>query len=176
MKARDLRKEPPRSAHFRIRDYVILARAIDKCRADIQGIAGGYHFNCPLDQKLFEFKGIDAAQFRDFVKTGASDEEIGHWMDEHGNVQTPGSISEWSARMDNYHPYADEDKRQWFIEQCKPLGIDPRKTTLFGYLEADDKASFPDALQVSPDRHNWDLPMVETAPRPRDPSIRGAVH
>ena len=37
-------------------------------------------------------------------------------------------------------PYNDPERRDWFVEQVKPLGLDPAKTTLFDWLEADDKA------------------------------------
>jgi Domain of unknown function (DUF5069) len=51
------------------------ARTLDKCRADLADRAGSYHYNCPLDRALFNFTGIDAEEFKDFVATGAGDEE-----------------------------------------------------------------------------------------------------
>ena len=51
------------SVHRRIRDYVVLARAVDKGRAELNGTSGSYHFACPLDQTLFSFKGVSDADF-----------------------------------------------------------------------------------------------------------------
>jgi len=42
-------------------------------------------------------------------------------------------------------PTTIPEKREWFTEQVKPLELDPAKTTLFDWLEADDKASYPKA-------------------------------
>jgi len=36
----------------------------------------------------------------------------------------------------------DPEKRAFFTEACKKLGLDPEKTSLFDWLEADDRASF----------------------------------
>ncbi len=49
--ASDLRdsKEFPRSPRQTLADYVLAARAVDKCRAVLIGWEGEYHSNCPLD-------------------------------------------------------------------------------------------------------------------------------
>jgi len=60
--------------------YVLAARAIDKCRAVLVGWQGEYHSNCPLDQIWLKFAEIDYPEFRAFVASGASDEEIATWM------------------------------------------------------------------------------------------------
>ena len=54
---KDLTKEPPRSPRIRVGGYAILGRTLDKCRALIAGNIGEYHFDCPLDNMLFGFKG-----------------------------------------------------------------------------------------------------------------------
>jgi fibro-slime domain-containing protein len=55
----NLTQRPPRSARVRLGGYVILARLLDKCRAELQGASGEYHYNCPLDQRFFKFTGDD---------------------------------------------------------------------------------------------------------------------
>src|SRR5437660_12131757 len=75
-KGKDLTKEPPRSPKTRLGGYVILSRTIDKCRALLWGNIGEYHFDCPLDNMLFGFKGIKGHDFKSFVETGANDYEI----------------------------------------------------------------------------------------------------
>jgi hypothetical protein len=47
----------------------------------------------------------------------------------------------WSDEVEAGRPYDNPERRDWFIEQTKPLGLDPVKTSLFDWLEADDKAS-----------------------------------
>jgi hypothetical protein len=78
--APDLIKTSPRSPRQPLGDYKVLAaRALDKCRAELAGTAGSYHFNCPLDQVFFKFTQIDSEQFKNFVATGASDQKIAAW-------------------------------------------------------------------------------------------------
>ena len=48
--AKDLAVECPRSPHETLGGFVIAARALDKCRADIAGTIGEYHYDCPLDK------------------------------------------------------------------------------------------------------------------------------
>ena len=64
MVPKDLTKEAPRSPHTKLGGFVILARAIDKCRATINGVVGEYEFNCPLDRMLFDWKGIGGEDFQ----------------------------------------------------------------------------------------------------------------
>ena len=47
--------------------------------------------------------------------------------------------------MEALNPYHDPEKREWFEEQVKPHKLDPAKTTLFDWLETDDKASYQKA-------------------------------
>ncbi len=143
IQAKDLTKEAPRSPYELIGGFAILARTIDKCRAFIAGTIGEYHFDCPLDNLLFGFKGIDAQEFKSYVAGGASDEEIGKWVFEKGLPKTDGEIKLWSEHFHSDLSYStDPKKSEWFKGECVRLGLDPMKTTLFDYLEVDDKDSF----------------------------------
>ena len=51
----------------------------------------------------------------------------------------------WSDEVEATNPYDNPEKREWFEEQVKPHGLDPAKTTLFDWLEVDDKASYQKA-------------------------------
>lgn len=136
---KDLSKEPPRSPRVRLGDYVILARAVDKCRALLWGNTGEYHFDCPLDNRLFSFKGVTGDELKAQVERGASDEELVKWLDENGTRKTPEEVRAWSDEMESANPYDDPERREWYAEQLKPLGLDPATTPLFDWLEADDK-------------------------------------
>ncbi len=139
---KDLTKEAPRSPRVRIKDYVILARTLDKCRADLAGKIGDYHFDCPLDNVLFGFKGVHGSDFRRRVEMGASDEEIGEWIESQGISRTPEEVRLWSSQVEANSLNDDPEKRDWFAEQCKALGLNPETTTVFDWLEADDSAVF----------------------------------
>lgn len=137
--AKDLSKEPPRSPRERIGCYVILARAIDKCRADVNGTIGDYHTDCPLDHMLLDWKGVAYPPFRAEVIAGSSDQEIAEFFDDNGVEKTDEEVGAWSEKMTAYRPYDDVARRAWFIDECAPLGLDPKTTTLFEYLEAGDR-------------------------------------
>jgi hypothetical protein len=143
--SKDLTKEPPRSPRFRLGGYAILARTIDKCRASITGSIGEYHFDCPLDNVLFGFKGVKGDDFSAEVAKGLGDHEMVQWMDTHGLKKTPEEIKTWSDEVEANNPSCDPSKREWFEEQLKPHGLDPETTTLFDWLEVDDKTSFQPA-------------------------------
>jgi hypothetical protein len=137
---KDLTKEAPRSPRIRVGGYAILGRTIDKCRALVAGNIGEYHFDCPLDNMLFGFKGVKGDDFKAQIENGASDQEIVEWLNRNGEKKTPDEIKRWGDEVTATRPYDDPERREWFIEQTKPLGLDASKTTLFDWLEADDKA------------------------------------
>jgi hypothetical protein len=139
---KDLTKEAPRSPRVRIGGYAILGRTLDKCRALIAGNIGEYHFDCPLDNMLFGFKGVKGDDFKAEVEKGASDQEMARWLDTHGERKTPDEVKRWADEAEKSSMMNNPEKRDFFIEECQKLGLDPEKTTTFEWLEADDKASY----------------------------------
>ena len=133
------------SPRMRIGGYAILARTYDKCRALLGGNIGEYHFDCPLDNMLFGFKGVKGDDFKAEVEKGASVEEMARWLDSHGDKKTPEEVKAWSDEVEASNPYENPEKRDWFVEQVKVYNLDPAKTTLFDWLEVDDKASYQKA-------------------------------
>jgi hypothetical protein len=98
--APDLTRVAPRSARAPLGPYrVIAARALDKCRAELAGRAGSYHYNCSLDRAFFDFTGIDAAEFKQFVGTGANDEEVVGWITEKSRVPDCRRVAQWGQRL-----------------------------------------------------------------------------
>jgi hypothetical protein len=141
MKGKDLTKEPPRSPHTKIGDFVIIARTIDKCRALLWSQIGEYHFDCPLDNQLFGFMGVKGADFKAYVAEGHSDEEIAVWVRKNGQPKTDEEIAAW-AKMAAANNYSDKpDKKPWLENENARLGLS-KDGTLFDFLDADDKASF----------------------------------
>jgi hypothetical protein len=115
---------------------------VDKCRATLAGMEGEYHYACPLDQQLFAFKDISAEQFQDAVQNSENYEDVGAWLLANGAPRTLAEITAWSDKMEACSLYGDPVKRNSFIENCKKVGLDPKKSTLFDWLEADDRVSF----------------------------------
>ena len=152
---KDLTKEPPRSPRPRLGGYVILARTIDKCRALASGNIGAYDFDCPLDNMLFSFKAITAEQFKSQIEKGATDSDMVDWLDAHGAQKTLEEVKVWSDSIENIRPYDEGEprhqlapSRRWFVEHITPLGIDPKSSSLFDFLDADDKLMLENTRRI----------------------------
>ena len=140
--ARDLTQQAPHSPRERLAGFVIAKRTIDKCRASVAETLGEYHYDCPLDNMLFTFKGINGAQFKAAVQNSENYEDVGTWLLANGTPKTPAEIKAWSNQMEAASLMKDPEKRAHFIEGCAKLGLNPEKATLFDLLEADDRATF----------------------------------
>lgn len=139
---RNLTKEAPHSPRERISGFVIAMRAVDKCRASLVGTLGDYHYDCPLDNVLFSFKGITGEQFKAAVQASNTYEDVGAWLLANGTTRTPAEIKAWSDKVEADSLMKNPEKRAYFVENCKKLGINPETSTTFDWLEADDRASF----------------------------------
>ncbi len=141
--APDLTQQPPRSPRVRVGGYVILGRTTDKCRALLNGNIGDYHYDCPLDNMLFSFAGVKGDALKEQVQSGASDDAIVRWLEGNGTSHTAEEVTRWSEEIEQYSMVNadDPEKRDYFIEETTKLGLDPHATSLFDWLEADDRAS-----------------------------------
>src|ERR1039458_9334925 len=139
---RDLMKQAPHSPRERIAGFAIAGRTTDKCRASIAGTLGEYHYDCPLDNLLFSFKGVTAAQFKTAVQAAANYEDIGAWLLANGTNKTPAEIKVWSDETEASSPMKNPERRAHYIENCHKRGLNPETNTTFDWLEADDRASF----------------------------------
>ena len=139
--AKDLTKEAPTSPRQRTGGYAILARMTDKARADIGGTLGDYHTDCPLDHMLLDWKGVDYASVRQALEAGADDDAVAAHLDAHGTSKTPEEVRAWSEGMEKATMHGDPKTGEYFDGECQKLGLDPAQTSLFTWLEADDRAT-----------------------------------
>ncbi len=144
---KDLTQEPPHSPRARFGGFAILSRTVDKCRAAMAGLAGEYHYVCPLDNQLFGFKGINGVQFKAVAASAKNYEDAADWLQSHGTAKTPQEIKAWSDKVEalklkDLPTMQAPDHRKEVIESCQKLGLDFNTATLFEWLEADDEASF----------------------------------
>jgi len=138
----DLTKHAPRSPRIRLGGYSIIARCLDKGRASLAGTVGDYHFDCPLDNVLFAFKGVTGNEIRTLLTEGKNDNDVVLWLNAHGTPKTDSEITEWSTRFEHNSPFTNPEKKEWFSTECKSLGLNPEKTTLCEMLEEDDRQTF----------------------------------
>ena len=140
--AKDLTQQAPTSPRHRTGGYAILSRMTDKARADIAGTMGEYHTDCPLDHMLLDWKGVEYAEVRKALEAGATDGEIAAYLDTHGTPKTPEEVRAWSDGMDKATLHGHPEKGAYFDDECQKLGLDGSRTTVFEWLEADDRASY----------------------------------
>jgi hypothetical protein len=123
--APDLTKEFPASPHAMVGGYVLAKRCLDKCRAELAGTAGEYHFDCPLDNFFLGFAGIKGADLKAFVATGADDEAVGKWITENAKQKARVEVikfnNEWRYKRLSELP----DGLQEFMEDYIPKNVPP---------------------------------------------------
>ncbi len=116
----------PRSPHETLAGYVIAARTLDKCRAAIAGTLGEYKFDCPLDNFFFDFTGLTAESFREFVSTGADEASVGQWITENAQPHQHREIIQWNNNMRAKRicdlPIQLQEFLEGYIPQCVPAG------------------------------------------------------
>lgn len=140
----DLTQRPPRSPRVRLGGYVLLPRMLDKCRAELDGKNGEYHYNCPLDKRFLGFTGIDADALKAEVAKGLSDSEILTWIEANApNKHCDWEIAQWSAYREAAMP-SDNESREFVSEQVATAGGAKREDigTWFEYLDLDDHVSY----------------------------------
>lgn len=139
--APDLTQHPPRSVRVRLGGYAHLARLLDKARAVLAGKGADYHYNCPLDQLLFAFTGINHETMLAQIKTGKTDTEILAWLNETSKRQ-PYEVAVWSAWLELRGP-GGADGHEWAASVIRG-----------NKSERDDIHSFADILDFD-DYHSY---------------------
>lgn len=88
---------------------------LDKGRATLAGKNGEYHYNCPLDQHILNFAGIDAKKLLAELKKGKGDGEILEWINANAKAKpTAWEIQQWSDYQDRRGPDSDAETMQFF--------------------------------------------------------------
>jgi len=63
------------------------------------------------------------------------------WLNHNGEKKTPEEIERWADEVEASSLYHHPEKRDFFSEEVKKLGLDPTRTTTFEWLEVDDRVS-----------------------------------
>lgn len=115
--AKDLNKEPPSSPRTMLGGYVILARCLDKCRSFLAGKNGEYNYwPCSLCEELEAFTGVDHEYMKDFVATGASNEEVAEWFNDHSKIKSKLEKVKWNHKMRDMRISEMSELSQEFLE------------------------------------------------------------
>ncbi len=144
LNAPNLTQRPPRSPRVRLGGYVMLARMLDKARAELASIAGEYKFNNPMDRHWFAFTGVTADALKAEIATGKGDGEILAWIEKNApQKRTPWEIQQWSAYFNERGPDGDVETLQFFTKRVGDLSKTREDVrTWSDYLDLDDHVTF----------------------------------
>lgn len=140
----NLTQRPPRSPRVRLGGFVILPRLLDKCRAEIAGTPGEYHYACPLDQHFLTFTGTDPEALKAEVAKGLGDGELLAWINANAaRKREPWEIAAWSALREASAP-ADNGSRDFVSSILRDGKAEHREdvATWFEALDLDDYITF----------------------------------
>lgn len=133
----DLSTDYPRSPREMLGGYVVAARALDKCRATINGTAGDYHFDCPLDKLFFGFTGISVAGFKSYVATGATDAEVADWIVANARSRPLSEVIQWNNDLRGRRIADMPAELQEFLEGYIPEFI-PKNRPVYVWFDVYD--------------------------------------
>jgi hypothetical protein len=122
---------------------VQLKRTIDKGKALAAGTIGDYHYNCPMDQHLFTFLGIDHEALLDVIKT-SSDAEISEYVAPFVHAKSDDEIATFNRDWVQYGPEAGSGAERAFLELRGAVAPDRTDVTNWAdLLDLDEKRPVP---------------------------------
>jgi hypothetical protein len=142
MEPLDLTAAPPRSPRVQLGGLYMLARSIDKVRAQLPGgTPGVYVTGRGLTKVLFGMLGVTHDHFRDAVASAHSDDDVVRWVHEQSDATRYSEINDRLARW----TLADNPPERWdIIDRLYPnRPVGPREAVnVFDMLDNDDREMF----------------------------------
>jgi hypothetical protein len=130
----DLTRDYPRGPREQLEGMMLLPRAIDKARAQLEGKLGEYkYYNCRFNLRLFNTLGVTEDEFLDAVRRSPEDESLLEWIrdyvrPERDKVQ---KMNDWVL-----HNEPKENERQEFCDELER--IDPGNDSVNTWTELID--------------------------------------
>jgi hypothetical protein len=138
----DLTKEYPRSVSDKWQGVVQLGRTIDKGKAEARGNIGEYHYNCPMDQAVFGFLGMDHEKVLDAIRKAKSDAEIEAFTRPFVDAKSRDEIEGWNREWLSREP--EGPSREAFLNLRAEIAPDRSDVTTWpDLLDIDEKREVP---------------------------------
>lgn len=145
----DLTTSYPRSVRDKLFGLVQIGRAIDKGKATAAGTNGEYNYDCPMDDAVFEFLGIDGDKLLDVIKNAKSDADIQSYVKGFIDKKSPQEIETWNKEWLAHEPDND-DSRKYFLELRNQVAPDRTDVTTWAdVLDLDEKRTVPKRQPVN---------------------------
>lgn len=138
----DLSTTYPRSVHDKMLGLVQIGRTIDKGKALAHGNIGDYHYNCPMDQAVFQFLGIDHEQLLEVIKNAKSDGEIESYVKPFIDKKSSEEIERWNHEWVTRKPVGES--LEYFTQFRNSIAPDRTDVTSWAdLLDLDEKRTVP---------------------------------
>lgn len=138
----DLTKEYPRSVRDEWQGVVQLGRTIDKGKAEAHGDVGDYHYNCPMDQAVFGFLGMDHERVLEAIRAAKSDAEIAEYTRPFVDAKSSDEIERWNHEWLSHEP--EGPSRDAFMNLRAEIAPDRTDVTTWpDLLDIDEKRNVP---------------------------------
>ncbi len=139
----DLTKTPPRSVREKLFGVVQIPRTIDKAEALAHGNVGEYNYDCPMDNALFEFLGIDGKALLEVVKT-KSEKDVEAYIKPFVDKKSADEIERWNTDWLNHGPDPGSQSEAYFLNMRNELAPDRTDIVMWAdLLDLDEKRPVP---------------------------------
>ena len=143
----DLTKTHPRSVHDKVHGLVQIGRTLDKGAALAHGNIGEYHYNCPMDQAVFGFLGIDHEALLEKIKTGSA-ADVDAYVKTFIDKKSPQEIEAWNHEYVSHKP--EGQSLEYFTELRNAVAPDRTDVTTWpDLLDLDEGRTVPKREAVS---------------------------
>ena len=145
MLKKDLTTSYPRSVYdTSVLGIVQLARAIDKGTALANGLNGEYNYDCPMDNGVFGFLGVDGKALLEVIKNAQSESEIVAYLKPFVAKKSPAEIEAFNAEFVSHEPESGSDGEKYFLSLRNDVA--PSRTDVTKWadlLDLDEKRDVP---------------------------------
>jgi hypothetical protein len=144
----DLTKEYPRSVRAKWQGVVQLGRAIDKGKAVAHGNVGEYHYECPMDQAVFGFLGIDGGQLLETIRSAKTDADIEAFTRPFVAAKSAEEIALWNREWLKKQPQGES--LEFFLNLRNQIA--PDRTDVVAWpdlLDLDENREVPRRTQAA---------------------------
>jgi Domain of unknown function (DUF5069) len=91
----------------------MLARTIDKARAQLAGTLGEYIYDCPMDRRLFATIGVSGGDFLAAVERSSGDDGVVAWLRERGPLPYGDALAAHNEAIDGWRPQSDGSRARF---------------------------------------------------------------
>lgn len=140
----DLTKTYPASVKEPMLGIVQLKRTIDKGKALAQGTIGEYHYNCSMDQHLFEFLDLDHEALLDVIKSAGNDTDIEDFVAPYVHAKSDQELAQFNTEWVKYGPEKGSPAEGFFLKLRGEVAPDRTDVTSWAdILDLDEKRPVP---------------------------------